>query len=45
MKLRMGGLTFSEIADELGYNSYQSAHEAVRRALKETLRVLTPIET
>jgi AraC-like DNA-binding protein len=38
VKLRMEGRTFPEIAQELGYNSQQAAHDAVKRALVATLR-------
>lgn len=38
VELRMEGKTFSEIARELGYNSQQAAHDAVKRALDSTLR-------
>lgn len=38
VELRMEGKGFPEIAKELGYNSRQAAHDAVMRALRETLR-------
>lgn len=38
LQLRAEGRTFREIASEVGYNSVQAAHEAVKRALKELVR-------
>lgn len=38
VELRMEGRTFPYIAKELGYNSQQAAHDAVKRALEATLR-------
>jgi hypothetical protein len=37
IELRKAGLTFRQIADELGYNDPSSAHQAVQRGLKEIL--------
>jgi len=42
VNLRAEGLSFPEIAKELGYNSRQAAHDAVVRSLKEILR--EPVE-
>lgn len=38
MELRMEGLPFTEIARQVGYNSQQAAHDAVKRALLRTER-------
>lgn len=49
LELRMEGKTFQEIADEIGYNSYQAAYDAVLRAIKsvyiEPAEELIRIET
>lgn len=38
VKLRIGGASFPQIAAQLGYNSTQSAFDAVKRTLQQTLR-------
>lgn len=38
LALRKEGLSFSKIAEQAGYNCTQSAHDAVRRAIREILR-------
>lgn len=38
VECRMEGKTFAVIAKELGYNSVQAAHDAVKRTLAATLR-------
>lgn len=38
LTLRKEGKTFTEIAKELGYKSKQTAHEAVKRAIREIIR-------
>ena len=38
LALRKAGLTYPEIAKELGFNSQQAAYGAVKRALKKTLQ-------
>jgi hypothetical protein len=38
LELRMKGLGFKQIADELGWKSHSSAHDAVMSALRETLQ-------
>lgn len=37
-QLRAEGRTFQQIADELGYSDKKSAHDAVRRALREIVK-------
>jgi hypothetical protein len=37
-RLRADGWTFARIAEELGYDSRATAHHAVQRVLKETVR-------
>lgn len=38
LQFRKEGLTFDEIAEQVGYKSKQSAHDAVMRAIKEIIR-------
>jgi hypothetical protein len=38
VELRMEGKTFDDIAKEVGYNSRQAAHDAVKRALELIVR-------
>lgn len=38
MVLRMEGISFPEIAKQVGYNSRQAAHDAVKRALDSVIR-------
>jgi hypothetical protein len=38
LELRRDGLTYWDIADEIGWKSHNSAHRAVRQALRETLQ-------
>ncbi len=38
LKMRADGKGFQEIADEIGWKSHSSAHEAVMKALRETLQ-------
>ena len=38
MTLRMEGMTFEEIARQLGYAGKQGAYDAVRRSLREVIR-------
>lgn len=38
LELRMEGIGFKEIAKEVGYNSPQAAHDAVKRALDRVTR-------